>query len=69
MVFRKGFGQLNSRLASKGYHSAHRLFHPDDIQYILGGEGFKVKAIRRVEICGDGLRVIIDGYHLVPCIL
>ena len=65
----QGVGQLDSRLAAKGRHNAHRLLRCNDAQHVLGGQGLKVQAIGGVEVGGDGLGVVVDHDHVITGLL
>ncbi|CDC60349.1 uncharacterized protein BN660_00603 [Clostridium sp. CAG:448] len=59
-------GQADGGLPAEGDNHADRFFHLKDVHHIFGAKRFKVQAIRRVVIGGNGFRVVVDNHHIVP---
>ena len=58
-------GQADGGLPTERHHYANGLLHFNDVHHILRTKRLEVQPIRRVVVCGDGFRVVVDDYHVI----
>ena len=65
----EGIGQLDGGLSTELNDRSVRLLHIYNVPYIFRCQRLEVELIRDIEVCGNGLRVVVDDDGLVALAL